>query len=178
MGMEADGEVTMHYTATGAGDPVVVIGDDGRQARFDLLRDWFRLVTPDWCEPGDTAAADFIASLGPRPVRLLGWGGGAQAALNLAIRRPELVEQVAIIGPLPVCQEMPCRTRLAELAVLPMPLLVLQGDADTLDVAHAAALARMAPGGRLAVLPGPSRGLATAKPELVDLVLLDFFQSV
>ncbi|MBW8802918.1 MAG: hypothetical protein AUG49_25775 [Catenulispora sp. 13_1_20CM_3_70_7] len=175
--MEVDGEVTMHYATTGVGDPVVVIGDDGRPTRFDLLRDWFRLVTPDWRQLGDEAAADFITSLGLGPVRLLGWGGGARAALNLAMRRPEVIEQVAIIGPLPACEDMPCRTRLAELAVLPVPLLVLQGDADALDVAHAAALARMAPGGRLAVLPGPSRGLAAAKPELVDLILLDFFQT-
>ncbi|MFL6113783.1 MAG: alpha/beta fold hydrolase [Catenulispora sp.] len=178
VGMEADGEVTTHYEATGEGDPVVVIGGDDRPARFDLLRDWFRLVTPDRRDLDAPAAADFITALGFGPVRVLGWGGGAQTALNLALRRPDLVAQVAVVGPLPACGDLPCRTRLAELAALPMPLLVLQGDADALDVAHAAALARMAPGGRLAVVPGPSRALVAVKPELVDLLLLDFFQSV
>jgi len=63
-----------------------------------------------------------------------------------------------------------------QIAALPMPLLVLQGDDDCVEIAHAAALAGTAPDGRLAVVPGTSHVSPLEKPELVNLILLDFFE--
>lgn len=63
-----------------------------------------------------------------------------------------------------------------EIAALPMPLLVMQGDDDCVEIAHAAALAGTAPDGRLAVVPGTSHIAPIEKPELVNLILLDFFE--
>ncbi|MEY9856808.1 pimeloyl-ACP methyl ester carboxylesterase [Catenulispora sp. GAS73] len=63
-----------------------------------------------------------------------------------------------------------------QIAALPMPLLVLQGDDDCIELAHAAALAGTAPDGRLAVVPGTSHISPVEKPELVNLILLDFFE--
>jgi pimeloyl-ACP methyl ester carboxylesterase len=62
------------------------------------------------------------------------------------------------------------------LATLPMPLLVMQGDDDGVEIAHAAAMAGTAPDGRLAVVPGTSHIAPMEKPELVNLLLLDFFE--
>ncbi|MEZ0113959.1 pimeloyl-ACP methyl ester carboxylesterase [Catenulispora sp. EB89] len=64
----------------------------------------------------------------------------------------------------------------AQIAALPMPLLVLQGDDDCVEIAHAAALAGTVPDGRLAVVPGTSHIAPMEKPELVNLILLDFFE--
>jgi pimeloyl-ACP methyl ester carboxylesterase len=64
----------------------------------------------------------------------------------------------------------------ADIATLPMPLLVMQGDDDCMEIAHSAALAGTAPDGRLAVVPGTSHVAPLEKPELVSLILLDFFE--
>ncbi|MEY9927688.1 pimeloyl-ACP methyl ester carboxylesterase [Catenulispora sp. GP43] len=63
-----------------------------------------------------------------------------------------------------------------QIAALPMPLLVMQGDDDCVEIAHAAAMAGTAPDGRLAVVPGTSHVSPMEKPELVSLILLDFFE--
>ncbi|MBS2534542.1 alpha/beta hydrolase [Catenulispora sp. NF23] len=63
-----------------------------------------------------------------------------------------------------------------QIAALPMPLLLLQGDDDCVEIAHAAAVAGTAPDGRLAVVPGTSHVSPIEKPELVNLLLLDFFE--
>ncbi|MEY9891259.1 pimeloyl-ACP methyl ester carboxylesterase [Catenulispora sp. MAP5-51] len=63
-----------------------------------------------------------------------------------------------------------------QIAALPMPLLVMQGDDDCVEIAHAAAMAGTAPDGRLAVVPGTSHVSPMEKPELVSLLLLDFFE--
>ena len=63
-----------------------------------------------------------------------------------------------------------------QIAALPMPLLVMQGDDDCVEIAHSAALAGTARHGQLAVVPGTSHVLPLEKPELVNLILLDFFE--
>lgn len=123
-----------------------------------------------------TALAVLIEHLALGPVRLLAWGETSQVALRLTVERPELVRRLAVIGPLPACDVLPGRTGLATLATLTTPLLILQGDDEALDIAHSAALTRTVPDGRLAVLPGPSYLLPAAKPDLVGLILLEFFE--
>lgn len=161
----------MDIKTLGEGDPVVVVCGDGL-AGLELLCDWFQLVAV----PRADRLAEFVAELGLGPVRLLGRAEGAAAALRLALERPDLVSQVAVLGPLPACEGLPGRGWLAALATMATPLLVLQGDDDALDIAHSAALTRAVPDGRLAVLPGPSRLLPVAKPELFGLMLLDFYE--
>lgn len=65
---------------------------------------------------------------------------------------------------------------LDDVATLTMPLLVMQGDDDGVEIAHSAAVAGTAPDGRLAVVPGTSHVSPMEKPELVSLILLDFFE--
>ncbi|WP_329125722.1 alpha/beta fold hydrolase [Streptomyces sp. NBC_01465] len=62
----------------------------------------------------------------------------------------------------------------SELAALPMPTLVMQGDDDGVRVEHSAALAAAVPGAQLAVVPGTSHALPLEKPALVGQLLLDF----
>ncbi|NUP49690.1 MAG: hypothetical protein HOW97_20630, partial [Catenulispora sp.] len=126
--------------------------------------------------PDVAALAALIEHLGLAPVRLLAWGETSQLALRLTVQRPDLVRRLAVIGPLPACDVLPGRTGLAVLGTLATPLLILQGDDEALDIAHSAALTRTVPDGRLAVLPGPSYLLPAAKPDLVGLILLEFFE--
>lgn len=62
------------------------------------------------------------------------------------------------------------------IAELPVPLLIMQGDDDAVEIAHSAAMAGTAPDGRLAVVPGTSHIAPLEKPEIVSLLLLDFFE--
>jgi pimeloyl-ACP methyl ester carboxylesterase len=53
----------------------------------------------------------------------------------------------------------------AALRALPGPALVMVGDGDVMSVEHAARMARLIPGGRLAVLPGSAHGTYLAAAE-------------
>jgi pimeloyl-ACP methyl ester carboxylesterase len=168
--------LSMYYEAAGEGEPVVLVhGTSGTAeswtAQRELLTDWYRLLMPECRGHGRTVDADiaaFIDALGVGPVRLVGWGDGAKAALRLARHRPGLVRQLVLIG---------CTAEPEAVAALAMPLLVMQGDDDSVAIARSAALARTAPNGRLAVVPGTSHLLPLEKPEIVNLVLLDFFEA-
>jgi pimeloyl-ACP methyl ester carboxylesterase len=154
----------------------------------------------------------------------VGWSNGAKVALRLALRRPDLVRRLVLIGGtasrdgetaqaaalsvepgrtwlgdswrpvyerlspdgpehFPVVEEKLNRmwreaapVGLDAVATLPMPLMVMQGDDDCVEIAHSAAIAGSAPDGRLAVVPGTSHILPLEKPEIVNLMLLDFFE--
>lgn len=163
----------MHYEVVGEGEPVVLVHGTGGSAdswigQWDVLLDWYRLYMPDFTDENFAEdLAGFIEALDVGPVRLVGWSDGASVAVRLAVRRPDLVSRVALIGG--AASNDPA-------AVLSMPLLVMQGDDDCVEVARSAALACTAPDGRLAVVPGTSRVLPLEKPELVNLILLDFFE--
>lgn len=62
----------------------------------------------------------------------------------------------------------------AELARVQAPTLVMLGDHDVLTVEHAAEMARSIPKAQLAVVPGTGHGVMFDKPELVNLLILDF----
>lgn len=64
--------------------------------------------------------------------------------------------------------------RLADLARLTMPTLLLLGDRDVLTVEHAAAMREAIPRAELAVIPGATHGLLFEKPDLADRLILDF----
>jgi pimeloyl-ACP methyl ester carboxylesterase len=235
--------LSMYYEAAGEGEPVVLLHGTGGTAESwtaqrELLTDWYRLYMPECRGHGRTAdvegpytyegfaddVAGFIEALGLGPVRLVGWSNGAKVALRLALRRPDLVQRLVLIGghasrdgetaQTTALSVEPGRTWLAgtwrpgyerlspdgpehfpvveaklnrmwreaapvpmdAVATLPMPLLVMQGDDDCVEIAHSAAIAGTAPDGRLAVVPGTSHILPLEKPEIVNLMLLDFFE--
>ena len=160
-----------YYEVVGEGEPVVLVNGTGGSAgswiaQRDLLPDWYRLYVPE-CDD----IAGFVEALGLGPVRLVGWSRGARVVLRLALRRPELVSRLVLIAPGGSRLE-----ELEEIALLSMPLLVMQSDDDPAEIAQSAALAGTAPDGRLAVVPGTSHLLPLEKPELVNLLLLDFFE--
>ncbi|MFG1813800.1 alpha/beta fold hydrolase [Kribbella sp. NPDC049174] len=62
----------------------------------------------------------------------------------------------------------------SELAHLPMPVLLMQGDDDCVRIEHNTAVARAIPDAQLAVIPGGSHAVPLEKPDLVNDLLLDF----
>jgi pimeloyl-ACP methyl ester carboxylesterase len=54
------------------------------------------------------------------------------------------------------------------------PVLVIVGDDDFITVPHADELARRAPNGQLAVIPGASHVVPMEKPDLFNHLVLDF----
>lgn len=111
------GGVHTYYEARGAGDPVVMLHGgfatiETWEAQAAALAEHYRVFlperrghgrTPDVDGPmtyeamaGDTAA--FIEALGIGPAHVVGWSDGASVALQLALRRPELVRKVICMG--------------------------------------------------------------------------------
>jgi pimeloyl-ACP methyl ester carboxylesterase len=62
----------------------------------------------------------------------------------------------------------------SDLAKISAPMLVMQGDHDGVRVEHSAEIARTVPDAQLAVLPGTSYSAPLEKPDLVNLILLEF----
>ncbi len=65
----------------------------------------------------------------------------------------------------------------AEMRTIAAPLLVMVGDRDTVRLEHAIELFRMAPQGRLAVLPGSDHLVPLSRGEWVAAMLADFFDA-
>lgn len=65
---------------------------------------------------------------------------------------------------------------LDDLARISAPTLVLVGDDDMVLLEHTVALFRAIPGSELAVIPGTSHAVMMEKPELVNLLILDFLE--
>jgi pimeloyl-ACP methyl ester carboxylesterase len=157
---------------------------------------------------------------------LVGWSDGALVGLLVALRRPDLVRRLVMIGQ-NINQEglrpemvemlkqeaMPdmlppmlrslyaaaspdgpehwdtivakmwrmIRTEpnmaLGELADVAAPTLVIVADHDIPTVAHAQAIRRSLPDGRLEVVPDATHGLPMEKPEVVGRLVLDFLDS-
>ncbi|MGH9184858.1 MAG: alpha/beta fold hydrolase [Acidimicrobiales bacterium] len=61
-----------------------------------------------------------------------------------------------------------------DLARIPARTLVMLGDDDEMAVEHAAALYRGLPDAELAVIPRTSHGLLIEKPDLCNMIILDF----
>jgi pimeloyl-ACP methyl ester carboxylesterase len=110
------GDTTLKVFDQGDGPPVLLIhgvGSTGELWASDVepLTDRFRIVTynrrgyPGSGEsPGDWAghgadAAGLIESLDVAPAAVVGYSGGAIAALWVALNRPELVERLVLVDP-------------------------------------------------------------------------------
>ena len=111
------GGLRTYYEEWGAGDPVVLLHGGGVTSdtwygQAPALAERYRVYAPERRGHGRTPdvegpysyhqmaddSADFIAGLGVGPVRVIGWSDGAVVALHLALRRPELVAKLVVIG--------------------------------------------------------------------------------
>lgn len=65
----------------------------------------------------------------------------------------------------------------ADLARITAPTLVLAGDHDSVPVAHSLLIAASIRHAQLGIVPGTTHGLPEERPELVNLLLLEFLDS-
>jgi len=70
----------------------------------------------------------------------------------------------------------PTGVEVADLGRVAAPTLVLASDHGASTVEHLAAVQRALPDCQLAIVPGTSHGLVFEKPELVNRLLLDFYE--
>jgi pimeloyl-ACP methyl ester carboxylesterase len=161
----------------------------------------------------------FLDQVVRQPAHVIGHSDGAVVGVLVAMRRPDLVDRLVLIGqyfnpdgqvpgsldwlrqfrsPRDWMQEMYERLspdgpehlaiflakavdmwerepdiKLAELAAIASPTLLLQGDDDIVRVEHSAAATRAIPNARLGVLPG-SHLLPWESPGTVNAVLIQF----
>ena len=106
-----------YYDTSGAGDPLVLLHGGGVTAdswfaQLPVLAGHYQVFaperrghgrTPDMEGPvtseimaDDTVA--FLEALETGPVHLIGWSAGGTVALRLALRRPDLVRKLVLIG--------------------------------------------------------------------------------
>ena len=116
MGSVSVAGAELAYWQTGDGPPVLFIHGSGtsgelwREALADLATD-HQVITYNrrgypgspgtashWRDHGDDAAA-LIEALDVAPAAVIGYSGGAVAALDLALRRPELVSTLVLLDP-------------------------------------------------------------------------------
>jgi pimeloyl-ACP methyl ester carboxylesterase len=111
------GPVHMWYEVRGAGEPLVLLhgGLDTNAswgAQIDTLAKHFRVVAPERRGHGHTPDVDgpvsygvmaddtaaFIDTVVGTPVYMVGWSDGAIVGLLIALRRPDLVRKLVLIG--------------------------------------------------------------------------------
>ena len=106
-----------YYELQGEGEPLVLlhgggVTSDSWFAQIPALAQRFRVLAPERRGHGrtpdvegevtsDLLAEDtvaFLEELGTGPVHLVGWSAGGTVALRLALRRPDLVRKLVLIG--------------------------------------------------------------------------------
>jgi pimeloyl-ACP methyl ester carboxylesterase len=106
-----------YYEMRGEGEPLVLLHGGGVTAdswfaQLPVLAERYRVYAPERRGHGrtpdvegpvtteilaeDTAA--FLETLGTGPVHLIGWSAGGTIAVRLALRRPDLVRKLVLIG--------------------------------------------------------------------------------
>lgn len=110
-------DLPLWYDQCGTGDPVVLVHGAAVDSRFwkpntDALAERFTVYTPDARGHGRTPdgpgpvthralagdLAGFLTAVPRRPVHLVGHGEGAEVVLHVALRCPELVDRLVLIG--------------------------------------------------------------------------------
>jgi pimeloyl-ACP methyl ester carboxylesterase len=111
------GRVHTYYEVTGSGDPLVLLHGgmctaETWDAQVPALAEQFRVVVPERRGHGRTADVEgpltysvmaddtiaFIETLGIGPAHLVGFSDGAAVAMFVALRRPDLVRRLVLIG--------------------------------------------------------------------------------
>ena len=106
-----------YYEMHGEGDPLVLLHGGGVTAdswfaQIPALAEQFRVYAPERRGHGRTPDVEgpvttdimaddtvaFLETLGTGPVHLVGWSAGGTVALRLALRRPDLVRKLVLIG--------------------------------------------------------------------------------
>ena len=149
---------------------------------------------------------------------IVGWSDGGNIGLIVAMRRPDLVKRLVVIGANfkhegmldmeldesnPVMQMMAGRymenspdgpehfeefvnkslvmwgaepnMTVHDLSTISVPVLVMVGDDDAINLSHTCEMYESIPGAQLAVVPGTSHGLPLEKPETVARIIDEFF---
>lgn len=111
------GGVRTYYEVAGAGEPLLLLHGglctvETFDAQTPALAERHRVYVPERRGHGRTPDVDgpityeamaedtiaFIEALGLEPAHLVGWSDGALVALLVALRRPELVRKLVLIG--------------------------------------------------------------------------------
>ena len=106
-----------YYEVAGEGEPLVLLHGGGMTVeswaqQIPALAEHYRVHVPERSGHGRTAdregelsyagmadeTADFMDVLGIGAARVVGWSDGGAVALHLALRRPELVRRLVVIG--------------------------------------------------------------------------------
>jgi len=149
---------------------------------------------------------------------IVGWSDGGNVGLIVAMRRPDLVKRLVVIGAnfkheamldmgltddSPVMQlivgkymenspdgpdhfeEFAKKTMAMwdaepnmttqDLSTISVPVLVLVGDDDCVNLSHSCEMYESIPGAQLAVVPGASHALPLEKPDAVARIIDEFF---
>jgi len=149
---------------------------------------------------------------------LVGWSDGGNIGLIVAMRRPDLVKRVVVIGAnfkyeavldMGLSDDSPAMQMMVErymenspdgpehfeefvtkslvmwgtepnmtvedLSTITVPVLVMVGDDDAINLSHTCELYESIPGAQLSVVPGTSHGLPLEKPAEVAHIVDDFF---
>jgi len=111
------GGVRTYYTTVGTGDPVVLIHGgattgDSWAAQTSALAERYQVIIPDRRGHGRTSDVEgpatmdgyaedmvaFLEALGVGSAYVIGWSDGGKVAVRMALRRPELVRKLVMIG--------------------------------------------------------------------------------
>jgi pimeloyl-ACP methyl ester carboxylesterase len=141
-----------------------------------------------------------LESLGLRTVDIVGWSDGGIIGLDLAMHHQELVGHLVAIGanfnpngliddqaPAAKKQELNTLQRkvtsmwrteprytLQDLATIKAPTLIVAGERDVVRRQHTDALANAIPGAREVIIDGGTHNVPIEKPDLVDVLIIDF----
>jgi pimeloyl-ACP methyl ester carboxylesterase len=143
---------------------------------------------------------DFLETIVRGPAHLLGCSDGAIVALTTALLRPDLVRRLVLVAGVfhrdgwhPSAVDWPDgldpdsvpgkmarmhgsepTLSVTDLAGVESRTLVIVGDDDEVSLEHAVEMYRGLPDGELAVVPGTSHGLLVEKPQLCNIMVIDF----
>ncbi len=149
---------------------------------------------------------------------IVGWSDGGNVGLIVAMRRPDLLKRLVVIGAnfkheamldMGLSDESPAMQLMVgkymenspdgpehfeefvnkslvmwdaepnftihDLSKISVPVLVMVGDDDAINLSHTCEMYESIPGAQLAVIPGTSHGLPLEKPDAVARIVDEFF---
>jgi pimeloyl-ACP methyl ester carboxylesterase len=187
------------YEEQGSGEPLVLLHGGAVDSRFfehnvGPLSEHFRVIATDLWGHGRTAdregpfslesfstdVAALIEAVAGGSAHVLGHSIGAAVALDLTIRRPELVRQLMqISGGFDIDADPPTGLDIDQMVEGTVKFLgssygAVSPDDDITPISHQFDFFRALPKGELAVVPGTSHFLLQEKAALCNAIILDF----